>query len=162
MTQRRFCPSCGKPTRKLPGLHHRRCPSCGATDWVNPAPAIGIAVLRDGQLLLSRRAHAPKQGEWDLVGGFLEADETPEQGARREVLEETGCRLQATEVHDVAPGEYGGRPTLNFLATGRITGQPKAADDSLELRWWPLDGLPPLAWPHEAAFVRRLRRDNAK
>ena len=58
----------------------------------------------------------------------------------------------------IATGDYDGRPTLNFLAVGRIEGEPKAADDSLELRWWPLDRLPPLAWPHEADFVKRLRQ----
>lgn len=155
---RRFCPMCGKPNRKLAGASlHRRCLTCGETDWVNPAPAIGIAILRNNLVLLSRRANAPKRGQWDLVGGFLEANETPDAAAHREVLEETGCRLAEAHVEGVAPGDYGGRPTLNFLAVGRIEGEPKAADDSLELRWWPLDRVPPLAWPHEADFVKRLR-----
>ncbi|MEK6975576.1 MAG: NUDIX domain-containing protein [Candidatus Thermoplasmatota archaeon] len=158
MTRRRFCPLCGKANRKVRGTPHRRCPHCGAMDWVNPAPAIGIALVRSGQVLLSRRARAPKRGQWDLVGGFLEAGETPEEGARREVLEETGCKLSHVRFESVLPGDYAGRPTLNFLATGRITGEPKAADDSMELRWWPLDGVPRLAWPHEASFVKRLRK----
>lgn len=155
---RRFCPFCGKPNRKLSGKLHRRCPACGATDWVNPAPAVGVAVLRGNQVLLSRRAGPPKKGQWDLVGGFLEAAETPDAAAAREVLEETGCRLVDANVDGVAAGDYAGRPTLNFLAVGRIEGEPKAADDSLELRWFPLDRVPPLAWPHEADFVRRLRQ----
>lgn len=157
---RRYCPFCGKPNRKLPGqhVHHRRCPTCGETDWVNPAPAIGVALLRNNMVLLSRRARQPKKGQWDLVGGFIDADETPDQAATREVLEETGCRLLEARVEGIQAGDYGGRPTLNFLAVGRIDGEPRAQDDSLELRWFPLDRVPPIAWPHEADFVARLRR----
>ncbi len=155
---RRYCPMCGQPNRKLAGAHHRRCPSCGETDWVNPAPAVGVAILRSNFVLLSKRAKPPKQGQWDLVGGFLEPGETPDVAAAREVLEETGCRLVEARVEGVAPGDYAGSPTLNFLAVGRIEGEPKAADDSLELRWWPLDRLPQLAWPHENTFARRLQQ----
>lgn len=155
---RRYCPFCGKPNRKLPGARHRRCAACGQTDWVNPAPAVGVAILRGNHILLSRRAQPPKKGQWDLVGGFLEAGETPQQAAHREVLEETGCRLTDAHVDGVVPGEYGGRPTLSFLAVGQVEGEPKAADDSLELRWVALDRVPAMAWPHEAEFVRRLRQ----
>ena len=155
---RKFCPFCGKVNRKVSGARHRRCPACGEHDWRNPAPAVGCAIVRDGQVLLSRRAHAPKQGEWDLVGGFVDAGEVPEDAARREVLEETGCRLVDLRAHDAAVGDYAGEPTLNFLFTGRIEGEPKAGDDSAELRWWRLGKVPPIAWPHEAAFVKGLAR----
>ena len=162
MPARRFCPFCGEPNRKVAGARHRRCPSCGLHDWRNPAPAVGCAILKpssdgDGlRVLLSRRAHPPKKGQWDLVGGFVDAGETPEQAARREVLEETGCRLLDAEMRQAAAGEYDREPTLNFLFTGRLEGEPEARDDSAELRWWSLREVPPIAWRHEAEFVRRL------
>ena len=86
----------------------------------------------------------------------MESGETLEQAIRREVEEETGCRLVGLERHGHAPGEYDHEPTLNFLFTGRIEGEPRAGDDSAELRWWPLSRVPPIAWPHEAAFVHGL------
>lgn len=160
MPTRRFCPFCGEPNRKVAGGRHRRCPACGLHDWRNPAPAVGCAILRRAggraEVLLSRRAKPPKKGQWDLVGGFVDGGETPEEAVRREVLEETGCRLEGVRAAGSATGEYDREPTLNFLFTGRIRGEPKAHDDSAELRWWPLDGVPPIAWPHEADFVRRL------
>jgi len=155
---RRFCPFCGERNRKLKEAPHRKCPACGLHDWRNPAPAVGCAILRGGKVLLSRRAGPPKAGQWDLVGGFVDAGETPEEAIRREVLEETGCRLVAVEAGGAAAGEYDREPTLNFLFTGRIEGEPRASDDSAELRWWPLDKVPPTAWLHEAEFVRRLSR----
>lgn len=168
MPARRFCPFCGKPNRKLAGARHRKCPACGLHDWRNPGPAVGCAILRPAvagkgrEVLLSLRAHAPKKGEWDLVGGFVEGGETPEAAIRREVKEETGCTLRDVAAHGAAAGEYDREPTLNFLFTGRIDGEPRASDDSAELRWWPLDKVPPVAWPHEAEFVRRLAKAAAK
>jgi ADP-ribose pyrophosphatase YjhB (NUDIX family) len=162
---RRFCPFCGEPNRKVAGARHRKCPACGLHDWRNPAPAVGCAILRTRsgrrEVLLSRRAAPPKAGEWDLVGGFVDASETPEQAVRREVEEETGCRLLSVHAVETATGEYDREPTLNFLFTGRIAGEPRASDDSAELRWWPLDEVPAIAWPHEAAFVRTLVRRRA-
>ena len=164
MPVRRFCPFCGEPNRRLPDAPHRRCPACGLHDWRNPAPAVGCAILRPApggrgkEILLSRRAAAPKRGQWDLVGGFVDAGETPDDAVRREVAEETGCRLLGVAGHGAAAGAYDREATLNFLFTGRIAGEPEASDDSAELRWWPLGKVPPLAWPHEAAFVRRLSR----
>ena len=158
MPTRRFCPFCGQPNRKVAGARHRKCPACGLHDWRNPGPAVGCALLRDGHVLLSRRARAPKKGQWDLVGGFVDPGETPEQAIRREVEEETGRRPRALRMHGAAAGEYDREPTLNFLFTGRIDGEPRAGDDSAELRWWPLDQVPAIAWPHEAQFVQRLAK----
>jgi ADP-ribose pyrophosphatase YjhB (NUDIX family) len=152
------CRACGAKTEALPGVHHRRCTACKAMDWVNPAPAVGLAVLEGGKVLLSRRAGQPKQGFWDLIGGFMEAGETPDEALHREVKEETGCALEGLDVRAVAPGTYDGRPTLNFLATGRLVGTPKAMDDSLELAWHPLAKLPTMAWPHEVLFLERLQK----
>ena len=167
MPVRRFCPFCGEPNRKLPAAPHRRCPECGLHDWRNPAPAVGCAILRPApgrrgkEVLLSRRAVPPKKGGWDLVGGFVEVGETPEQAIRREVEEETGCRLLGLQPDGTAAGLYDGEATLNFLFTGRIVGEPEASDDSAELRWWPLGKVPRMAWPHEAELVKRLAASKA-
>jgi 8-oxo-dGTP diphosphatase len=64
-----------------------------------PRPIIGVgAVVWDGaKVLLIRRALPPAAGQWSIPGGALELGETIEQGARREVLEETGIRLGPVE-----------------------------------------------------------------
>ncbi len=151
------CRACGGLTKPQKGVLHRKCSACGAMDWMNPAPAVGLASVEQGRVLLSRRAGPPMQGYWDLVGGFMEPGETPDEAVAREVKEETGCLLTDLDVRAVAPGTYDGRPTLNFLATGRLVGTPKAGDDSAELKWHPLDDLPRLAWAHEKAFLEHLR-----
>lgn len=156
------CRHCGGPTEAMAGQAHRLCRRCHQVTYVNPAPAVGVACLRGGagpggrEVLLSLRAREPKARQWDLVGGFVEAGETPQEAIAREVWEETGCTVRGVQVRDVQPGDYAGLPTLNFLATAALEGDPHAMDDSLELRWWPLRALPEVAWPHEAAFLRTL------
>jgi 8-oxo-dGTP diphosphatase len=58
-------------------------------------PAIGVAVvvIKGGKVLLGRRKGSHGSGSWSFPGGHLEFNETVEDCARREVLEETGIRL---------------------------------------------------------------------
>lgn len=158
MEPRTHCPFCGAKNQPIAGTRHRTCRACGENDYLNPAPAVSVAALRGGKVLLSLRAGPPKEGEWDLVGGFIDAGETVEQALHREVLEETGCTLADVRFAVTATGDYAGQPTLNFMATARLVGTPKASDDSAELRWWPLEEVPPIAWKHEAEFVASLAR----
>ena len=145
MAARRFCPYCGKPNRKLPGanVHHRRCPDCKQTHWVNPAPAIGIAILRGNHILLSKRAQPPKQGQWDLVGGFIEAQETPDEAARREVLEETGWRITG-ELEPLCSFEpmsgSADKVFHTFVARGaEHVGDPADPNEADRIEWVPVD-----------------------
>jgi len=59
---------------------------------------VGGAVVRDGQLLLVRRASRHGRGNWQLPGGFIEPDETIEQAVVREVHEETGVTAEVDAV----------------------------------------------------------------
>lgn len=62
-------------------------------------PCVGAVVLDpDGRLLLVRRGHDPHAGLWSLPGGRVEDGETLERAVRREVLEETGLRVDVGEV----------------------------------------------------------------
>lgn len=87
-----FCSFCGT---KYPELlaYPRTCPSCSTTVWSNPIPVcVVLAQIVDGGrtgLLVIRRAIPPAIGKLALVGGFLEDHESWQQGAAREVIEET-------------------------------------------------------------------------
>lgn len=60
-----------------------------------PRVGVGVFVLRDGRVLMGRRLGAHGAGSWALPGGHLEAGESVEQCAARELLEETGLVAQA-------------------------------------------------------------------
>jgi len=87
---------------------------------------------------------------WDVVGGFVEEGEHPLEGLRREVREETGVEMQIGRFMGIWMGDYYGRSTLNLFWAGRLeAGEPRAADDVAELRWFAPDALPP---PRDLAF----------
>ncbi len=58
-----------------------------------PIVGIGVAVLRPDAVLLVRRGTPPNEGAWSLPGGAQELGETAMAAARRELLEETGLRV---------------------------------------------------------------------
>jgi 8-oxo-dGTP diphosphatase len=103
-----------------------------------------------GRVLLARRALDPFRGAWDVVGGFVGEGEHPLDGLRREVREETGLDFEVGDLLGIWMGDYAGRATLNLFWRGRLaSGEPRAADDVDELRWFaPLE----LPRPGELAF----------
>lgn len=74
------------------------CEDCGFIHYDNPRIVVGAVAEYEGRLLLGRRAIPPRIGFWNVPAGFLEIGESPEDGARREVLEETGARIQILDL----------------------------------------------------------------
>jgi 8-oxo-dGTP diphosphatase len=145
----RFCPMCATPLERTErhGEARPRCPACGWTQYNNPRPTASVLVVRDGRVLLGRRATDPYQGWWDIVGGFLEGAEHPEDGARREVREETGLTVGDLELLGIWMDRYGDDEqavdTLNiFYLAESPAGAVEPADDVSELAWFGPDTLP--------------------
>ena len=74
-------------------LPRRMCDHCGFVAYENPKIVVGSVVRHDGRILLCRRAIEPRAGFWTIPAGYLELNETPEEGARREAREEANAAL---------------------------------------------------------------------
>jgi ADP-ribose pyrophosphatase YjhB (NUDIX family) len=131
----------------------QRCTVCGEPSYHAAKPcACAILVDDEGRVLLARRAHDPEAGRWDLPGGFLEPDESPEDGLRREMREETGLDVEVGRYVGSFVDVYGegGDNTLNIVFVCRPgPGDLEPADDVSELRWFAPEKLPPAS---EIAF----------
>jgi len=99
----RYCPLCAGELALLEatedsGFKMRlRCSACGWTHWNNPTPVLAAVIEcvdRGGRLLLARNAAWPGK-MFGLVTGFMEAGESPEDGIRREVREETALEIES-------------------------------------------------------------------
>lgn len=72
----------------------RICNRCNFIDYVNPKIVTGSIVVKDGLILLCRRAIEPRKGFWTLPAGFMEEGESVEDGARREAREEACAEIR--------------------------------------------------------------------
>jgi ADP-ribose pyrophosphatase YjhB (NUDIX family) len=92
----KFCSQCGTPlTTKFDGGRERpACPSCDHIVYGRFSLGTGGLLIHDGKILLIQRGEEPGKGFWTLPGGYVEADETPDEGVVREVWEETGLRTK--------------------------------------------------------------------
>jgi 8-oxo-dGTP diphosphatase len=133
-----------------------------------PRSAAGMLVVRRGQVLLLERAHAPRRGFLDIPGGFMEAGESIEGAARRELKEETGLTLGRVDWLGFYWDTYfirgfGRFPVMNFyFAASWRRGEPRAADDAASAAWVPIASLSKLrkrfAWAHMTPLLRDLAR----
>lgn len=90
-----YCPECGSPHFEVNNEKSKKCTDCGFVYYFNPSAATVALILNEkNELLVCRRAKEPAKGTLDLPGGFIDMNETGEEGVAREVLEETGLKVK--------------------------------------------------------------------
>ena len=100
-----------------------------------PANAASVAIIREGKVLLIKRAFAPYQHLWTLPGGRLDPGETIEQCAIREIAEELGLTIRNPRPVMV---QLLGRDEdfrLAVFATRDFSGQLRASDEVADHKW---------------------------
>ena len=155
--------ACGGPLRATleEGKRRFRCRRCSWTFYGNPVPAAVALVVKGRKVLLGRRAAAPYEGTWDLPGGFLEGDETPEVALSRELREELGVGIRSARFLAFFHETYGpgGFPILVVLYRVRLAGDRLVtASDVSELRWFDRERLPfgEIRFPSVRKALRRF------
>lgn len=144
-----FCPNCGSKWT-VNNFKSKHCEHCGFTYYANPSSATAAFIVNErNELLAVRRKKEPAKGTLDLPGGFVDMDESGEEGMIREVMEETGLRV--THVHYLfsIPNlyRYSGMDihTLDmfFRCSVEHTDSVLAMDDAEEALWIPLSAVNP-------------------
>jgi ADP-ribose pyrophosphatase YjhB (NUDIX family) len=149
-----FCPECGArlETREAFGKPRSVCPDCGRVHFEDPKVAVGVVVELDGGIVLGKRNHDPKMGCWSFPSGFVDAGEVVEEAARRECQEETGLEVSIDRLLGVysAPGE---RVIFLAFAGTAVGGALEAGEECIEVRVFPPDRLPEMAFPNDDAIM---------
>lgn len=147
-----YCPLCGSNRFVEHGATSRRCEDCGFSYYTNPRGAtVAFVVNSYGELLCGRRVKNPAQGMRDVPGGFMDLNETAEEGMCREVLEETGLEIRPEQLRYLfsLPNRYPYSGivchTIDFFYEVRIEGRPtfEGQDDISRLEWIPLSEVHP-------------------
>lgn len=147
----KFCPVCGSSHFEVNNFKSKKCADCGFTYYANPSAATAAFILRHNrqELLVARRGKEPAKGTLDLPGGFIDMDETVEEGMRREIREETGLVVERLEYLFSIPNlyMYSGMTIhttdMFFMTDVDDDVVPVADDDAAALEWMPLEAVQP-------------------
>ena len=107
-----------------------------------PYVGVGVIVFRNQQVLLIKRNKEPNKGQWSIPGGKQIIGETVADAAKRELLEETGVKVDQLLLVDVVDtiipdveGKIKYHYTLVDYMGQWLSGDPRAGDDAQEVRW---------------------------
>jgi ADP-ribose pyrophosphatase YjhB (NUDIX family) len=147
-----YCSACGGELEfaLVDGEDRERlvCAACGHIAYVNPRLVVTtIPVTDDGRVVLLRRGIEPGYGAWAQPGGYLEVDETVNEAAVRETLEETGYIVQPGEIIGLYSRLEAAVVVLAFEARV-VGGEPRLNPEALEIETFDPDAIP---W-HGIAF----------
>jgi len=132
-----YCGSCGAKTLPAKGGHVLVCanPVCRHEQFPRIDPAIIVLVSDAERALLGRQAAWPV-GRYSTIAGFVEPGESLEDAVAREVLEETGVRVDGIEYHSSQPWPFPSSLMLGFMAQA-LTHEVHLKDQELEdARWF--------------------------
>ncbi len=147
MFEFRFCPVCGAslhtaqpPTEDRPRLV---CTRCGHIFYMNPKVVSGTLPVDDGRVWLLRRGIEPRLGYWTHPAGYQEYDESTEEAAVRETLEEIGCHVVVERLLGVY--STGLAPVVNIIYVARFADasqRPRLTPEALEVAAFAPDDIP--------------------
>lgn len=107
-----------------------------------PIVGVGGVVIRDGRVLLIRRARPPLQGEWSIPGGGLDVGETIAEGVRRELIEETGIEVRVLdhiETFERIMQDDAGKVKYHYVILDyfceAVSGELRAGGDASDAAW---------------------------
>jgi 8-oxo-dGTP diphosphatase len=101
-------------------------------------PCVGVVCIKEERVLLIRRGNAPMAGRWSVPGGRIEAGESEDAAALRELDEETGVAAALLgKIEDFTLGGY----IIAEFAARWTAGEPRAGGDALEAVFAPLNDL---------------------
>ena len=139
--------------------------------YSHPRPSVAVDIVlfkkteEDIEVLLIKRGQNPYKGSYALPGGFVNLEESLQEAAIRELLEETGVKeIPLIQVYTFSDPDRDPRGRVISTAFTGLTkddyGQLSAGSDADDLDWFPVSDLPPLAFDHKMMITKSIEKLN--
>ncbi|MBP6986322.1 MAG: NAD(+) diphosphatase [Alphaproteobacteria bacterium] len=127
-----FCGACGTNTQQSTDELVKIClkESCGQKFYPKILPVVVVAVEKGEELLLARSTYFPPE-IYTTIAGFVEAGETVEEAAAREVFEETGIEISDLQYFGSQSWQFPTQLIFGFQAKYK-SGELKIQQQELE------------------------------
>ena len=107
-----------------------------------PLVGVGAVTIKDGKILLVKRAFPPGEGKWSIPGGLVELGEKVSECGARETEEETGIKVDILElinVFDMVEKDESGRVKYHYVLVDFLAkpvgGEERLSPEVTEIRW---------------------------
>lgn len=142
----KFCSECAHPVNyEIPEGDNRKravCSNCGTIHYVNPRIIAGTLPTFENKILLCKRAIEPRKGYWTLPAGFMEQEESLEEGAVRETFEEAGINITCGPMLSSISVPFISQVHIFFLAEMATSEHATSTSESLEVKLFDVKDLP--------------------
>ena len=154
-----FCSNCGEKNKfgTKDGNKRRYCSYCKTIHYENPKPTATLICPNNKSILLVKRAKEPGKNQWGLPGGFIEKGETLQEGAMRELFEETNLKGQVKQILGTCSHFntiFGDILLIGIEIIIHDWSKTQAGDDVAEATLFPIKNLPDLAFPCYDSIIK--------
>ena len=159
----KYCPLCATSLveKHIYNDQRQTCPACGFILFLEPKLVTVVVIQHEGKVLLGRRKMEPARGLWSFISGYVDRGEKVEEAAMREVKEETNLDVQIEGLIGIYSEK--GNPHVVIAYPARIlnddiSGLLAQPEEVSELAFFPLEEIPPLAFPADEQLAQYLRK----
>ena len=147
-----FCGACGSKTDSVGDEYAKKCRECGLLFYPRISPAIIVAIVRDGKILLARRANSQM---YSVIAGYVEAGESLEETVVREVMEEVSLLVKNVKYFSSQPWAFSNALMVAFTAEYDGGEIKPDGEEIFEAQWFSADSLPNII-PGKVSVARKL------
>lgn len=150
----RFCGRCGHQMEQRTGERAKACPTCGLVAYPRISPAVIVAVLNAGSILLASNRRHRKSGMFSIIAGFVEPGENLEQAVCREIKEEVDIAVTDLTYFASQPWPFPDSLMVGFTARYDSGTVRPDGTEIVEADWFSRDALPVI--PPVGTISRRI------
>lgn len=165
-----FCPFCGGKLSSTIEENKVRnfCVECKWTYYPHSATSACAIIIKGRKVLLVKRNREPYKDTWMFPSGYLNFGELPEDGLKREVLEETGLEVKSLKLLKNVLVQDDFREPNHLAFFYRVVVKDGELDmshdpeENSEINWFEIKNPPKIGWEGHKEMMKSLQKSYLK